>query len=85
MDVLESEHLLQARLANTVAYASLHAHPQADIEKGARNVHAMYVKSLDAVPYFTAALDPDGGVRAERTEAIKKWRKMQELEKANDG
>ncbi len=85
MDVLESEHLLQARLANTVAYAAMHAHPHADIEKGAGNVHAMYVRSLDAIPYFTAGMDAADNVNTERIEAIRKWRKMRELEKANDG
>ena len=81
MDVLESEHLLNARLANTIAYAALHSHPRADIEKGAANAHTMYLRALDAMPYFTVGMDADGGARAERELAVKKWRLLQEQEK----
>lgn len=77
MDVLESEHLLNARLANTIAYAAMHSHPQADIEKGAANAHTMYMRALDAIPYFTVGMDADGGVKAERDAAVKKWRLLQ--------
>ena len=78
MDVLESEHLLQARLANAVAYAAIHANPAADAEKGMANVGKLYVRALDAIPYMTVAApaQDEKVLAAERDTAVKKWRKM---------
>lgn len=78
MDVLESEYLLEARLANTVAYASIHANPAADAEKGMANVNKMYVRALDAVPYLTVAHgEQEKVLEAEREQAIQRYRQMQ--------
>lgn len=79
MDVLESEHLLQARLANTVAYAAIHANPAADAEKGMANVQKLYGHALDALPYMTAvSAAAEEGLMRERERAVREWRKMQE-------
>lgn len=78
MDVLESGHLLQARLANAVAYAAIHANPAADAEKGIANVHKLYGYALDALPYMTvASAAADEQLMDERKRAVEEWRKMQ--------
>lgn len=78
MDVLESEHLLQARLANSIAFAALHSHPAADIEKGAQQVGTMYMRALDAIPYLTGGVvDNNDGAMRDRVDAVKRYKKMQ--------
>lgn len=79
MDVLESEHLLQARLANAVAYAAIHANPKADAEKGIANVGKLYTHALSALPYMAAAdTAAEQSLTREREQAVKDWRKMQQ-------
>lgn len=86
MDVLESEYLLQARLANAVAYASIHGNPAADAEKGMANVNKLYARALDAVPYLTSGpAASDQALEAEREEAVRRWRRMQATLKEEQG
>ena len=81
MDVLESEYLLQARLANTIAFAALHGNPAADVDKGAHQMGQMYVQALDAVPYLTVTREDDAdSVQDERDQAVRRWKKMQAQE-----
>jgi len=80
MDVIESEHLLNARLAYAVAFASLHANPGADLEKGADRTYDLYVRALHCMPYVgaeAAANTDSAALEREREDAIKRWREMQ--------
>ena len=86
MDVLESEHLLQARLSNMIAYASLSAHEKSDLQKGAQQVGAMYGRALEAVPYIvTGNSDSGQDLQRDREDAVQRWRKMEERRKQKDG
>lgn len=76
MDVLESEYLLQARLAQAIAYAALHSSPMADAQKGAQQTNAMYQDALGSLPYITAG-GSSGNLGTEREQAVERWRKMQ--------
>lgn len=80
MDVLESRHLLESRLAYTVAVAALHANDSADVSKGADTAYELYTRALTSIPYFeTGTAKPTN----ERDEAVRKWKEMAAAEKAN--
>ena len=77
MDVLESEYLLQTRLASVVAFASLHSSPKADFEKGAQQAVSAMTKAMGAIPYMMAGGRDDPGLNKERQEAIRKFHELQ--------
>jgi hypothetical protein len=79
MDVLESEHLLQARLANTVAMAALHSSPEADLRKGAGIVGKLYTTALNSIPYIQTE-DSEGQTQGtdDREAAISKYRALRD-------
>ena len=83
MDILESEMLMQARLAKTVAFAALHANAGADLDKGAKQATTMYDGALGTVPYIggmMAQRDAESGgsgADSERLAAVARFRKMQ--------
>ena len=79
MDVLESEHLLQARLANTMAMAALHASPEADVRKGADLVGKLYTTALDSIPYIqTGNGEGQSHGTDDRESAISKYRELRD-------
>jgi hypothetical protein len=79
MDVLESEHLLQARLANTVAMAALHASPEADVRKGAEIVGRLYTTALDSIPYIqTGSSEGQTQGTNDREAAINRYKELRD-------
>jgi len=83
-DVVESEHLVQFRLANMVAYAALHANPAADVEKGSLMVNKAYRQSLNMIPYLTVGMGTEvEQENKERLDAVESYKKMRELEGQN--
>jgi hypothetical protein len=79
MDVLESRHLLESRLAYAVAVAALHANSSADVSKGADTAYELYTRALTSIPYFEASTPKPSN---ERDEAVRKWKEMMEQERA---
>ena len=75
MDVLESEHLLQLRLANMTAYAALHASPNADVEKGSQQIAEMFKRSMSTIPYLGVG-ESDDDSQSERLAAVEKYKKL---------
>lgn len=51
-EVLESEIELQGRLAYMTAFASLHAHPQADLDKAVERTNELYKNAFYSIPYY---------------------------------
>lgn len=80
MDVLESETLLQSRLASTIAVAAMHSHPKVDIVKGMEHLDDMYNRAISAIPYLVASsgVDREAAIEKERNDGIAAYRKMQQ-------
>lgn len=75
---------MQARLANTIAFAALHGNPAADIEKGAQQSNVMYIRALDAIPYLTGGIKDGDPVITERDAAVKRYQKLKALEQQGE-
>lgn len=77
MDVIESEHLLSARLARAIMSAALHSSPQADFEKGAGKANESYIRALGSIPYLEDnTQDGSRGISRERQAAVDRWREI---------
>jgi len=50
--VAESERMFCAELSHAVMLASLYGNPAAGLDKGNEQVHEMYVRALESMPYF---------------------------------
>lgn len=75
-DVVESMLLYESGLAYMAAFASLHAHPQADIEKGSDQINKMYFDALGKVPYLTGGQSGEDIVMGDRMKAVEEYLKM---------
>ena len=58
-----------------VAYGSLHSHKDADLEKGGKQVAAMFKDALNTIPYLTAGAS-ESNVNSERMAAVQKYKKL---------
>ncbi len=77
MDVVESEHLLNARLSYAIVCAALHSSPHADLEKGASQANESYARALGSLPYLednTTARS--NNLSRDRQAAIDRWREI---------
>lgn len=59
-DVVESEILMQVRLAYMGSVASLHAHPGTDPDKGLKQVNDLHRAALSATRYLDVPTSSDG-------------------------
>jgi hypothetical protein len=75
-EVIESMLLLQTSLSYMQVWGALHAHPQADVEKGSAEINKMYYDALGMIPYVTVGQSSDDFVMADRNAAIEAYKEM---------
>ena len=68
---------MQLRLAGMMAYGSLHAHKDADIEKGGQQVATMFKNAMAAIPYLAAGSATSDSA-SERLQAVHKYKQLVE-------
>ena len=71
--VLESELMFHAKLEHAVMLASLYGNPAAGLDKGNEQVHGMYVRALETMPYIRAI--SRGAAKSSTDELVEEWRK----------
>lgn len=81
MEVLESELRLKGDLLYMVAFAALHAHPGADVEKAGPAISTMYIDALQSVPYMVGGSSSEDVVEEDRAAWVKKYKQMFQSEK----
>ena len=72
-DVLDSTTRLNTRLQYLQAWASIHGHPQADIEKAGDSLRNMYYDALNELPYLTGGKSGKEVAQDDRMAAVKRW------------
>ena len=76
-EVLESDIALQGRLAYVVAFAGLHAHADAALDKALDRVNELYGKAFYSIPYYgKVAGTESGGVTEDMTAMAKRYREV---------
>ena len=74
-EVIESGLLLTVDAAYLAAYAAMHAHPSADLEKGNEQVNILYYDTMSRVPYLTLGQTGKEMAHASHMELIAEYRK----------
>jgi len=72
-EVIESVNLLDSALAYMTAMASLHAHPNADVENGSEQTNQMYYDALSRLSYMTGGKTGKDILDEERMCAIERY------------
>ena len=77
-DVIESELIYNGRLALMTAFAALHAHPDADIEKGGQAANVMFMDAEASIPYLTQGMTGTELLHKERSAAIDRYNALRD-------
>jgi len=75
-EVIESELRVNVDLAYMTAIAAIHAHPNAEFEKGGAQVNRMFFNALNHIPYLTGGKSGEDMAHDDRQKAIEKYKKM---------
>jgi len=62
--------------AHMLAMAAIHAHPNAEFEKGGAQVNRMFFDALNHVPYLTGGKSGTDMAQDDREKAIEQYKKM---------
>ena len=77
-DVLESDLLFQARMHRLVAWAAMHGHPSADLEKAGQSLRMHYIDALGMIPYITGGQTGEDALQAERMQLVQRYHEHRE-------
>lgn len=76
-EVLESDIALQGRLAYVMAFASLHAHPDADLDKAMDRMNELHKNAFYSIPYYGKISNTDDkGVTEDMKAMAKRYREV---------
>lgn len=74
MDSMEAGMIMDARLSQLTAWAALHSHQDADIEKAGAQISLKYIDALSTIPYLTNGMSGTDRAHKEREDAVARYR-----------
>ena len=77
-DVLESEYLYQARLSRLNSWASLHGHPDADLEATNQQMRLHFIDAIGTIPYITGGKSGVDALHQERIDFANRYKAYKE-------
>lgn len=80
--VIEVESMFAANLSHAIMLASMYGNPQASLEKGNDQIHTMYLKALNTLPYMKATKHT---AKAEADALIEEWKRINAAAQPGEG
>ena len=77
--VIESEIMMQARLADMQARSSVYGNPRADLDDAGETMYRRLMDAMSSVPYITGGKSGEDSIREDRMRAVERYRRYVEL------